>query len=82
MLLGFFLVSACVATLIATTQLIGSVGNAPAAMPLEDTGQTWLIDVGMLPHFLQCFITVYLCTYPFLASTHKHHYLLLPTVPL
>lgn len=46
-ILGFFLVSAGVATLIATTQLIGSVGNAPAAMPLQDTIQTWLIDVGV-----------------------------------
>ena len=62
-ILGFFLVSAGVATLIATTQLIGSIGNAPAAMPLQDTVQTWLIDVGALTCLLYGYIVLCQCMY-------------------
>lgn len=45
-LLTFFLVSASIASLVATSQLIGSLGNAPAAMPLSNTIQTFGIDIG------------------------------------
>lgn len=48
-LLSFFLISASIATLVATSQLIGSIGNAPSAMPLADTIQTFGIDIGATP---------------------------------
>eukprot|EP00892_Ulva_mutabilis_P005086 jgi/Ulvmu1/294/UM001_0298.1 len=55
-LLTFFLLSASIASLVATSQLIGSLGNAPAAMPLANTSQTFGIDiacVGVIAYFLR-----------------------------
>lgn len=49
-LLTFFLISAGIASLVATSQLIGSLGNAPAAMPLVNTSQTFAIDIGAISH--------------------------------
>lgn len=45
-ILTFFAISAGLATLVATTQLIGAIGHAPAARPLDKTLQTFGIDVG------------------------------------
>lgn len=47
-LLTFFLISAGIASLVATSQLIGSLGNAPSAMPLANTTQTFGIDLGAI----------------------------------
>lgn len=47
-LLGFFAVSAGLATLFATSQLIGAAAHAPAARSLTEALQTFAIDVGSL----------------------------------
>jgi len=45
-IVGFFVVSASVASLVATSQLIGALGHAPSAKPLDECLQTLAIDVG------------------------------------
>lgn len=43
---GFFVISASIASLIATTQTIGALAGAPNAMPLQDTATSLAIDLG------------------------------------
>lgn len=45
MLFGFFAVSASVGALIAVTQVIGALGGARNALPLEDVAQSLGIDL-------------------------------------
>ena len=43
---GFFTLSASIGAAIATTQVIGAIGKAPGALPLEDVAQSLAIDLG------------------------------------
>jgi hypothetical protein len=45
--LGFLAFSASVATLFSIPQLIGAIGNAPNAQPLEEAVQSFGINVGV-----------------------------------
>lgn len=45
-LFGFFVISASIASLIATTQTIGALAGAPNAMPLQETASSLAIDLG------------------------------------
>jgi hypothetical protein len=53
-LLFCFAISAGLATLVGTSQLVGSVAHAPAARPLEETLQTLGIDIGELLSNIIC----------------------------
>lgn len=53
---GFFVVSASVAGLVGTTQLIGALGGARNALPLQDVVQGLAIDAGAIALFSFLFL--------------------------
>lgn len=55
MFFGFFVISASIASLIATTQTIGALAGAPNAMPLQDTATSLAIDLGAAALFAWLF---------------------------
>lgn len=52
---GFFVISASIASLIATTQTIGALAGAPNAMPLQDTATSLAIDLAAAALFAYLF---------------------------
>lgn len=72
-LFGFFTVSASVGALIAVTQVIGALGGARNALPLEDVAQSLGIDLaaaGTFAFFLRRDLQVRACAATCISCVH------------